>query len=55
MSLTQCDRCGGYRSVRWVDTRTGELTADFENGAQLCLDCQADVTPDGEESIAADD
>ena len=43
MSLIQCDRCEAYQSVRWVDLRTGELTADFENASQLCLDCQADV------------
>lgn len=55
MSLTQCDRCEAYRSVRWIDLRTGELTADFENGAQLCLDCQADVRADVEEPTAADD
>ena len=43
MSLSQCDRCEAYQSVRWIDTRTGELTADFEHAAQLCIDCQADV------------
>ena len=55
MSLTQCDRCEAYRSVRWIDLRTGELTADFEHAAQLCLDCQGDVRADVEEPTAADD
>lgn len=30
-------------SVGSIDLRTGELTGDFENASQLCLDCQADV------------
>ena len=43
MSLTQCDRCEAYQSVRWIDLDTSELTADFDNASQLCLDCQQDV------------
>ena len=43
MSLEKCDECGAYHSVRWVDTRTGELTGEFSHASQLCLDCQADV------------
>ena len=55
MSLSRCDRCEAYRSVRWVDLRTGELAAGFEHAAQLCLNCQSDVRADVETPIAADD
>ena len=44
MSLTRCDRCEDYRSVRWIDTRTGELATGLAlrsgNASQLCIDCQ---------------
>ena len=55
MSLSRCDRCEAYRSVRWVDLRTGELTADFEHASQLCLDCQSDIRATAESPIPADD
>ena len=59
MSLSQCDRCNAYQSVRWVDLRSGSLASGSSlrsgNAAQLCLDCQTDVRADVEAPIAADD
>lgn len=60
MSLARCDHCErAFRSVRWVDLRTGELAtkATFEHGekAHLCIDCQADVRASAEGKIAAGD
>jgi len=55
MSLERCDDCGAYQSVRWINLDTGELASDFDNAAQLCLDCQGQIRAAAEESIAADD
>jgi hypothetical protein len=56
MTLARCDHCErAFRSVRWVDLRTGELTSDFDHASHLCIDCQADVRASAEGKIAAGD
>jgi hypothetical protein len=60
MSLARCDQCSrAFRSVRWIDLRTGDLATGRAlregNAAQLCIDCQREIQDAAETSIAADD
>jgi len=48
MSLARCDECSrAWRSIRWIDTRTGDLASGRAlragHARQLCIDCQCEI------------
>jgi hypothetical protein len=48
MSYPTCSACErAFRSVRWIDTRTGDLASGRAlragHARRLCIDCQIDV------------